>query len=102
MSNPIRVTVWNEFVHERTSEVVGKIYPNGIHGAIADALVRLLGNGAKARTATLDQPEHGLTQGVLDETDVLTWWGHAAHAKVSDAVVERIHKRVLNGMGLLV
>ena len=54
------------------------------------------------RTATQDQPEHGLTEEVLDSTDVLTWWGHATHAGVDDAVVDRVHQRVLGGMGLLV
>jgi trehalose utilization protein len=100
MSRPVRVTVWNEFVHEKTSRAVAKIYPRGIHGAIAESLARNLGAAATVRTATLDEPEHGLTQEVLDETDVLLWWGHAAHAKVSDAVVDRVHTRVLNGMGL--
>ena len=54
------------------------------------------------RTATLDEPDHGLTEAVLAETDVLTWWGHVAHDEVSDDVVERVHARVLDGMGLVV
>ena len=32
---PIRTLVWNENVHERRNEVVAKLYPEGIHGAIA-------------------------------------------------------------------
>src|SRR3712207_2457376 len=102
MSRPIRVTIWNEYVHERRSEAVRRVYPGGIHAAIAEALRERLGDSAGIRTATLDEPEHGLSPAVLDATDVLLWWGHAAHAKVSDEVVERVHKRVLNGMGLLV
>ena len=31
----IRVTVWNEFRHEKEMPEVAAIYPNGIHGAIA-------------------------------------------------------------------
>ena len=54
------------------------------------------------RTATLEQPEHGLGGDVLAETDVLTWWGHIAHDDVSDDVVARVHEAVLGGMGLLV
>src|SRR3712207_6117628 len=54
------------------------------------------------RTATLDEPEHGLTEEVLANTDVLTWWGHGAHREVQDEIVERVHKRVLDGMGLVV
>lgn len=96
----IRVTVWNEFRHEKSNATCKAIYPNGIHGAIAEHLRGQ--EGMIVRTATLDEPEHGLTQEVLDQTDVLTWWGHAAHAEVSDEIVERVHARVLDGMGLIV
>jgi trehalose utilization protein len=95
----IRVTVWNEFRHEKHSDEVAEIYPDGIHTAIADGLEEY---GFDTRTATLDDPEHGLTQGVLDDTDVLTWWGHRAHDEVADHIVERVHEHVLDGMGLLV
>lgn len=93
------VTVWNEYRHEREADVVASIYPDGIHAVIAEALSA---HGFETRTATLDEPEHGLSETVLQETDVLTWWGHAAHEEVSDTVVERIHERVLEGMGLIV
>ena len=96
----IRITVWNEYQHEKANEFVGGIYPDGIHGAIAEGL-RQHGFDA-VRTATLDEPQHGLTEEVLAETDVLTWWGHRAHAQVSDEVVERVQSRVLQGMGLIV
>ena len=96
----IRVTVWNEYRHEKKDESVSAIYPNGIHGAIADALRQY--PDLEVRTATLDEPEHGLTQEVLDNTDVLTWWGHMAHSEVSDEIVERVYKRVMEGMGLIV
>jgi trehalose utilization protein len=98
----IRVTVWGEFRHERSHEAVAKIYPQGMHGTIAAALSEQLGDTVSTRTATLDEPEHGLTELVLDRTDVLTWWGHAAHDEVDDRIVERVHERVLGGMGLLV
>ena len=95
----IRVTVWNEFVHEKTEQKVAEIYPEGIHGCIAAFLGKE--EDIEVRTATLDMPEHGLTQEVLDNTDVLLWWGHMAHDKVDDAIVERVHARVLAGMGLI-
>jgi len=98
----IRVTVWNEGVHEKKHESVRKVYPQGIHNVIADGLRERLGASVAVRTATLDDPEHGLTPDVLAETDVLTWWGHMAHGQVQDAVVDRVHKRVLEGMGLIV
>lgn len=96
----IRVTVWNEGRHEQTSEAVRAVYPHGIHAVIADALNRQ--KDITARTATLDEPEHGLTQDVLDNTDVLTWWGHMAHNDVADEIVDRVQQRVLDGMGLIV
>jgi trehalose utilization protein len=98
---PVRVTVWGENVHERTEDEVRAIYPDGMHAAIADGLGAVLGDRVRVRTATLEQPEHGLGQAVLDETDVLTWWGHAAHEDVDDAVVDRVQEAVLGGMGLL-
>lgn len=95
----IRVTIWNEYRHEHTDEAVRAIYPEGIHAAIA----QFLGKEADytVRTATLDMPEHGLTQAVLDDTDVLLWWGHIAHEEVADAIVDRVQQRVLDGMGLI-
>lgn len=95
----IRVTVWNENLHEQKNPAVAAIYPKGMHGAIAEGLADA---GMITRTATLDEPEHGLTEEVLRDTDVLVWWGHIAHAKVEDAVVARIIKRVQEGMGLVV
>jgi len=99
---PLRVTVWNEYVHERREESVKRIYPEGMHRPIADGIRRELGGDVTIRVATLDEPEHGLTEEALAQTDVLTWWGHAAHDKVDDVVVERVHARVLDGMGIVV
>lgn len=95
----INVTVWNEYIHEVTSKEVGEIYPKGIHGCIAEFLQNA---GMNTKTATLEEPEHGLTNEVLENTDVLIWWGHVAHEKVSDEIVDRVHKRVQEGMGLIV
>lgn len=94
----MRVTIWNEYRHEKTDEKVQKMYPEGIHGQLAS----FLKDDFEVRTATLDEPEHGLTQEVLDQTDVLLWWGHTAHDQVEDEIVERVQKRVLAGMGLIV
>ena len=102
MSGPLNhalgVTVWNEFRHERASAQVGAIYPDGIHEALA---APLRAAGHEVRSATLDEPEHGLGGGVLERTDVLLWWGHQAHGEVEDPVVDRIHAQVLGGMGLI-
>lgn len=95
----VRVTVWNEFRHERTNPAAQRFYPEGIHRVLAD---RLTAFGHTVATATLDDPEHGLTEELLKNTDVLIWWGHLAHGEVDDQVVERVHQRVLAGMGLIV
>lgn len=98
----MRVIVWNEGVHERIDERVADLYPEGIHGAIAAALREHI-SYAEVTTATLDaDDQHGLSAERLEETDVLLWWGHIAHDRVSDAVVERVKRRVLSGMGLVV
>lgn len=95
-----RITVWNEYRHEKNNPVVKEIYPDGIHNAIAAGLRE---HGfTDVRTATLDEPEHGLSDEVLNNTDVMTWWGHMAHPDVDDAIVEKVFQRVLDGMGLLV
>ncbi|TMR08989.1 trehalose utilization protein ThuA [Nonomuraea turkmeniaca] len=98
----VNVTVWSENYHEPREEEVRRRYPEGIHGAIAAGLAEVLGEGVRVRTAVLEEPEHGLTDQVLTQTDVLTWWGHMAHDEVDDKVVDRVRRRVLGGMGLLV
>ncbi|HEX6922523.1 MAG TPA: ThuA domain-containing protein [Bacillales bacterium] len=95
----MRITVWNENRHEKQDENVREVYPEGIHGAIGEFLKKA---DFDVKTATLDEPEHGLTEEVLKDTDVLLWWGHIAHDEVSDEVVDRVQQRVLDGMGLIV
>lgn len=97
---PIRALVWGENIHERTNPAVAAIYPDGMHTVIAAALAEE--GGIEALTATLQEPEHGLTQERLAATDVVLWWGHKAHGEVDDMVVERVQRRVWEGMGLVV
>lgn len=99
----IKVTVWNEFSHEKHDERVRAIYPDGIHAAIAEGLKKLDAEETlEVSVATLEMPEHGLTEAVLNQTDVLIWWGHRAHHEVDDAIVDRVAARVNQGMGLVV
>jgi trehalose utilization protein len=100
MTQPIRVTVWNENRHEQQHKAVQKIYPDGIHQVIADHLNKQ--DGIEATTAWLDKDkEHGLSEKVLEHTDVLTWWGHMAHDEVKDEIAQRVQKRILQGMGFI-
>jgi trehalose utilization protein len=99
----LKITIWNEFLHERQNPVVTRIYPQGIHKTLQQNLLPFFSNGeVEIATATLDEPEHGLSNERLNQTDVLLWWGHLAHAQVNDEIVERVQQRVLNGMGLIV
>ena len=95
----MRITVWNEFAHEKTDEAVKAIYPDGIHTVIADFLKEA---GYDVGTATLDMPEAGLTDEVLANTDVLFWWGHMRHGDVPDEVIQKVYNRVMQGMGMVV
>ncbi|MGB1288387.1 MAG: ThuA domain-containing protein, partial [Aggregatilineales bacterium] len=97
---PINVTIWNEFRHEKHNDEVKAVYPDGIHIALKNGLEN--DSNLNIRTATLDEPEHGLTDDVLNTTDVMLWWGHMAHDDVNDDIVAKVHERVLNGMGIVV
>ncbi len=94
----LRLTIWNEYRRERQDDTVAAIYPDGIHTALAQGLAA---PWFEIRTATLDAPEHGLTEDVLASTDVLVWWGHLAHDAVADTIVDRVLARIHDGMGLV-
>ncbi|MBY5704248.1 trehalose utilization protein ThuA [Rhizobium leguminosarum] len=95
----IKVTIWNEGRHEQLHKEVQEIYPDRIDGAIASGIAH---PDFEIRRGTLDDPDEGLPDSVLDDTDVLLWWGHMAHEEVSDGLIGRVQQRVLKGMGLLV
>ncbi|HKS00964.1 MAG TPA: ThuA domain-containing protein, partial [Arthrobacter sp.] len=103
MTDKLNILVWNEGVHEARNqpESMAEMYPAGMHGTIADGL-RGFYPDAAISTATLADPEHGLSEETLAATDVLLWWGHWAHDEVSDEAVERVQRHVLGGMGLVV
>ena len=96
---PIKVTIWNEGRHEQTDADVRHHYPDRIDGAIATGIRHA---DFEIRRATLDDPEQGLPDALLNDTDVLLWWGHVAHHEVSDGLIDRIQQRVLQGMGLVI
>lgn len=100
MDRKIRVTVWNEFRHEKTKETVKALYPNGLHAKIKEFLDEC--GDLEVRLAALDEPDQGLPDEVLNTTDVLIWWGHTAHQCVDDSLTERIRDRVYTGkMGFI-
>ena len=95
----ISVTIFNEFCHEKFDEKVKAIYPEGIHKTIASFLETE--EDITVRTVTLDDEECGLTQDVLDSTDVLLWWGHLRHGDVPDHVAHRVKDAVQSGMSFI-
>lgn len=101
MAAPLKVLIWNEYIHELEHPEVEAVYPDGIHQALADA-IRDAHPDAKVGVATLRQPDHGLSQALLDDTDVMLWWGHMAHDQVEDRWAEAVQQAVLAGMGLIV
>lgn len=95
----IRVTVWNEYIHERELPEIARVYPNGIHEAIGAFLSKE--EDIFVRYATLDMPEQGVSEEVLADTDVLIWWGHAAHEQLTDENTRRVADHVRRGMGFV-
>ena len=102
----IKVTVWNEYRHEnpnreKTNAKALAVHPNGLHETVAEIVRELGADKVQVRTAWLDQPENGLTDEILNDTDVLIWWGHMAHGEVHDEVVEKVYAHILKGMGFI-
>lgn len=96
----IRVTVFNEYRHEKESNAIHSVYPEGIHKCIGKFLAE--NSEIEVRHyATFDMEEHGLTEEVLCDTDVLVFWNHMLQEDFADEVAERVKNHVLNGMGLV-
>lgn len=95
----IRVTVWVECDRTHFSQDVLDVYPKGMAQEIADLLNEC--GDMTVRAATLDDPDCGLPDDVLAQTDVLLWWGHCRHDEVPDELSEKIYDRVMRGMGFI-
>lgn len=95
---PIRVTFWHEFRHEKTKPAAMALYPDGLHAYLKSVLEC---DDIEITLAALDDPNQGITDELLENTDVLMWWGHAYHNEVDDELVEKIRQRVYAGMGFL-
>lgn len=100
MKKKLNVVVWNEFRHEKRYDHVKAIYPNGMHATIKEFLEKQ--DDIEVTLAALDDPDQGISDELLEKTDVLLWWGHVAHKEVSDELVAKIQKRVYLGkMGFI-
>lgn len=116
----IRVTIWTENIQDRGDykmlgipedkpemigwltkgvEEIAKVHPNGLKETLGDIFRQE--DDMEVRTTSLEQPEYGLPDELLENTDVLVWWAHVAHQLVPDELAEKIHQRVLKGMGFI-
>jgi len=96
-----RVVVWSEGTASVDPEAK-KVYPNDINFAIAEGLKPLEAQGWEIVSASLNDPDQGISDERLNNTDILIWWGHKKHGEVKDALVEKIATRVNNGnMGFI-
>ena len=96
----IRVLIWNEYVHELKDEHVAKVYPEGIHKCLGEFLGK--DEELEISYAWLEKDENcGITPEILENTDVIIWWGHMAHKRVPDHVATMVQEAVLSGMGAI-
>ena len=95
MNKKLNVVVWNEFRHEKVKEKAIANYPDGLHATIKKFLD--VNEDMSVTLAALDDECQGLPDELLNNTDVLVWWGHIAHEEVSDELVAKIQKRVYEG-----
>lgn len=99
MNEMINVTVWSENFQEKNDDAVKKAYPNGIYGCIAGFLG--MNKEFNVKATTFDMPEQGLSDEIIDTTDVLIWWAHCLHNDIKEEIVNKIVTRVQAGMGII-
>ncbi|MCL4191052.1 MAG: ThuA domain-containing protein [Thermoguttaceae bacterium] len=89
-----RALVWSEGTAPKD------VYPEDVNTAIAEGLRSL--PDWEIATASINDPDQGVSDDALAATDVLLWWGHVRHRDVKDVLVERIVRRVKEkGMGFI-
>jgi trehalose utilization protein len=96
-----KVVVWSEGTANVESGSK-EVYPNDINTAIAEGLKPLAARGWEIVKASLNDPDQGISDALLNSTDVLIWWGHKKHGAVKDELVSKIVNRVKEGnMGFI-
>lgn len=95
----IKVTVWSEGIDPELEPRAIAIYPDDINTYLAGFMSKE--EDFEVITRNIHQKENGLSQEILDDTDVLVWWSHLYDDQVSDEVANRVTRAVLNGMGIL-
>ncbi len=87
---PIRVVVWDE-----RQPAQKQAYENFLGNEIAEYLKKQ--PGLVVRSVALDDPDQGLAADVLDNCDVLIWWGHARHREIKPERAQQIADRIKRG-----
>ncbi len=91
-----RVLIYHEH-HEIIVTASKDCYPEGIH----ETLKRFLADDEIQIKTVITKDAETITEDLLAETDVMIWWAHAYHNLVSDEVAARVHRAVLDGMGII-
>lgn len=92
----MNILIWNEHSPEEQHGGTKRAYPQGMQQAIADVFA---GENHTITIGWQSQKDEGLSEEVLAKTDVLFYWAHTLHDKLSDAAAERVAARVEAGMG---
>lgn len=89
-----KVLVWSEGTAPKN------VYPNDINAAIAEGLKPL--KGWEVQAVSINDPDQGLPDDLLNSASALIWWGHQRHGDVKDELVAKIKTRVTEeGMGFI-
>ena len=89
-ADPVRVLVWDERQAEQ-KQAYGERF---LGQAIADALEK---QGFLVRSTGLDEAARGLDPALLDWAEVLIWWGHVRHSKITPEIGKKIVERIKQG-----
>ena len=95
-ARPVRVLVWDEQQLEQKQAYGGRF--------LGDTIAAHLGkqSGITVKSVNLDSPEQGLDAATLEATDVIIWWGHKQHDRISTAHADAVVQRVMAGKLALV
>ena len=86
----IRVVVWDE---QQAAQKTA--YTNFLGNQIAAHLKTV--PGLVVKSVSINDPQKGLAAEVLDNCDVLVWWGHQKHTEISNDQAKEIVQRIKDG-----
>jgi len=87
---PVKVVVWDE-----QQPAQKQAYSSFLGNSVAEHLGAQ--PGISVRSVNINDPGQGLAGGVLDDCQVLIWWGHVRHAEISAETGRSIVERIKDG-----